>query len=182
MRKTGLILTAPLLAVSLAFAQQGGDQPLSQQPAPEKSPVQLGAQPETPPATGAAGAIPAQADNQIRAQEFIGMKVVDRQDNEVAKVNDLLLDKNGKTAGVVLSVRGFLGITDKRIALPWEQIEIVKGHNPGDKEIVRIAMTEEQLEAAPSFKTRDDLEDERRAQQSQRQTLHQGQSAPKTYQ
>jgi sporulation protein YlmC with PRC-barrel domain len=182
MRKSGLILAAPLLAVSVAFAQQSGDQPLSQQPAPEKTPVQPGAQPGTRPATGTAGAIHEQAENQIRAQEFIGTKVVDLQDKEIAKVNDLLLDKNGKAAGVVLSVRGFLGIVDKRIAVPWEQVEIVKGHSPGDKEIVRIAMTQEQLEAVPSFKTREALEAERQAQQTQRQTLQPGQSAPKTYQ
>ena len=56
-------------------------------------------------------------------------------------------DKNGKVAGVVLTVGGVFGIGDKLVAVPWQQIKV----SAGDEPTLRIAMSKEQLEAAPYF-------------------------------
>jgi sporulation protein YlmC with PRC-barrel domain len=168
MRKTGLILATPLLAVSLAFAAPpGSGNPLSNQSGFDNTP------PRSAQGSATAGTIQEQATNQVRAEEMIGSKVFGLLNTQVAKVDDLVLDKSGKVDGVLLSVGGFLGVGEKLIAVPWEQVEIVKGHNQGDKEIIRIAMTRDQLETAPSFKSREALEAERQAEPAKRQQMPQ---------
>lgn len=176
MRKTGLLLATPFLAASLAFAAQPGSGSTPANPSgPHTSP-------RTAQSSESAGAIQQQTANQVLAENIIGMEVYGIQDNQVAKVDDIVLDKDGKVDGVLLSVGGFLGLGDKLVAVPWQQLEIVQGHNPGDKERIRIAMSEDQLKAAPSFKSREAAEAEQRAEhakQLQEQHRQQDQQAPK---
>ncbi len=161
-KKMGLILAALGLSTGLAFAQQSGDYrrspaasemtPAPPLAAPETAPMSGKtsepslAPSETAPASEATGTIAEQNANQIRAKELIGVKVVN-QDQKVGKVDDLLFDKNGKVAGVVLTVGGVFGIGDKLVAVPWQQIKV----SAGDEPTLRIAMSKEQLEAAPYF-------------------------------
>jgi hypothetical protein len=51
--------------------------------------------------------------------------------------------------GVVLSVGGVLGVGDKLVAVPWEQIDLIK--SKGGKPTLYVTMSKEQLEAAPYF-------------------------------
>ena len=93
--------------------------------------------------------IPVQAAHQIRTKELIGAKAV-HQDHDVGTVDDLLVEeKDAKVVGVVLSVGGVLGVGDKLVAVPWEHIDLIKGEGP--KPILYLAMSKEQLEAAPDF-------------------------------
>lgn len=149
MSKIGLMLAATCLTTGLAFAQQGGDYRLSNPAAPETVPMPSPPKPETRPTPGAAETISQQSADQIRTKELIGAKAV-HQDREVGKVDDLLVEeKNAKVAGVVLSVGGVFGVGDKLVAVPWEQIDLVKGKD--SKPTLYITMTKEQLEAAPYF-------------------------------
>lgn len=149
--KIGLMLAASYLATSLAFAQQGGDYrlPNPNPAAPESVPMPSAPQSESESAPGAAETISQQSADQIRTKELIGAKAV-HQDREVGKVDDLLVEeKDAKVTGVVLSVGGVFGVGDKLVAIPWEQIDLVKGKD--SKPTLYITMTKEQLEAAPYF-------------------------------
>jgi sporulation protein YlmC with PRC-barrel domain len=150
MSKTiGLILVALGLSTGLAFAQQGGDYQRSNPAAPETVPMPSATKPEPTPAPGVAGTISQQAANQIRTRELIGAKAV-HEGSDVGNVDDLLVEeKNGKVVGVVLSVGGVFGVGDKLVAVPWEQIDLIKGE--GHQPILYLAMSEEQLEVAPYF-------------------------------
>ena len=77
--------------------------------------------------------------------------------------------------GVVLSVGGFLGIGEKWVAVPVEQIDF-----PTDEQPARllVAVTEEQLKNAPDFMTREAVEAERAAEQAQQQAMEQQQQVP----
>lgn len=147
-KKMGLMLVAMGLSAGLAFAQQqGGDYRQTNPAAPETAPIPSATKPETAPK--ATGTIAEQAANQIRTKELIGAKAV-HESREVGKVDDLLVEeKNAKVVGVVLSVGGVLGVGDKLVAVPWEQIDLIKGK--GNKPALYITMTKEQLEAAPYF-------------------------------
>ena len=146
-KKMGLILVAMGLSTGLAFAQQqGSDYRRSNPAASETTPAPSLAQPESAPASGTTGTIAEQGSHQIRAKELIGIKVVN-QDQKVGKVDDLLLDRDGKVTGVVLGVGGIFGVGDKQVAVPWQQVRV----SAGDEPTLRIAMSKEQLEAAPYF-------------------------------
>jgi len=99
-------------------------------------------------------------------EEVIGKDVVNVMDEEVGTIADLVMDQDQKLVGVVLSVGGFLGIGDKWVAIPVDQIDF-----PTDEQPARLllAVTEEQLKNAPDFVTRDVVEAEQAAAQAQQQ-------------
>jgi hypothetical protein len=116
-----------------------------------------------------------QDDAQILASdEVIGTAVHNINDEEVGSIADLVMDQDHKLAGVVLSVGGFLGVGDKWVAVPVEQIELPKGDQPAR---LLLAVTEEQLTNAPDFITKATAEAEEAAAQQQ-QMMQQQQVPP----
>jgi sporulation protein YlmC with PRC-barrel domain len=55
--------------------------------------------------------------NQIRASKMIGSAVYDVQNRKIGKVRDLVLDRAGQIAAVVVDVGSFLGAGGKNVAV-----------------------------------------------------------------
>jgi hypothetical protein len=108
----------------------------------------------------------------LAEDEVIGKDVVNINDEGVGTITDLVMDQDQKLVGVVLSVGGFLGIADKWVAIPVDQIDFPTDEQPAR---LRVAVTEEQLKNAPDFMTRQEVEAEEAAQQAQQQAV-QGQA------
>jgi uncharacterized protein YrrD len=96
--------------------------------------------------------------------EVIGKEVVNDMGEPVGSIADLVMDQDQKLVGVVLSVGGFLGVGDKWVAVPVEQIDF-----PTPEEPARLLapVSEEQLTNAPDFMTREAMEAEQAATQGQ---------------
>lgn len=92
--------------------------------------------------------------------ELIGADVVNNMDEKVGTIADLVMDQDQKLVGVVLSVGGFLGIGEKWVAVPVEQIDFPSAEQPAR---LLAAVSEEQLKNAPDFTTREALEAEQAA-------------------
>jgi hypothetical protein len=140
-----------------------------QEPAEEAAPAQEGEE-AAPPAEMAF--IEVQDEAQFLADdEVIGKSVINVMDEEVGTIADLVMDQEQKLVGVVLSVGGFLGIGEKWVAIPVDQIDF-----PTDEQPARllVAVTEEQLKNAPDFMTREAVE----AEQAQQQAMEQQQQVP----
>jgi sporulation protein YlmC with PRC-barrel domain len=116
------------------------------------------AAPATPPPSDAV--ISAQSDGEVRADQLIGMTVYNAEGEKVGSVHDILLDKEGKATGVVLSVGGVLGVGAKSVGLTWKEIDVKP-----EQQQVQINYSKDQLEAAPDFKTTDQINSEMNAQQ-----------------
>jgi sporulation protein YlmC with PRC-barrel domain len=129
----------------------------SAQPAPAPA---AQAAPANPPPSDAV--ISAQSEGELRADQLIGMTVYNAEGQKVGSVHDILLDKEGKATGVVLSVGGVLGVGAKSVGLTWKEIDV----KPEQKQ-VQISYTKDQLEAAPDFKTTEQINSEMNAQQQQ---------------
>ena len=82
----------------------------------------------------------------FRASKVIGSSVVNEANDTVGKVDDIIIAENGKSPYVVLSVGGFLGIGDKLVILPYEQLTTM------DRKIVMQGATKDALKDLPSFK------------------------------
>ena len=108
-------------------------------------------------------------------EEVIGKHVINVMDEDVGTIADLVMDQEQKLVGVVLSVGGFLGIGDKWVAIPVDQIDF-----PTDEQPARllVAVTEEQLKNAPDFTTRATVEAREAAEQAQLQQQQQMQQVP----
>jgi sporulation protein YlmC with PRC-barrel domain len=116
------------------------------------------AAPASPPPSDAV--ISAQSDGEVRADQLIGMTVYNAAGEKVGSVHDILLDKEGKATGVVLSVGGVLGVGAKSVGLTWKEIDVKP-----EQQQVQINYSKDQLEAAPDFKTTDQINSEMNAQQ-----------------
>jgi sporulation protein YlmC with PRC-barrel domain len=81
-----------------------------------------------------------------RASKVIGSTVVNDAGDTVGKVDEIIVGPDGKAPFVVLSVGGFLGIGDKLVALPYEQMR-----TDGSK-IVLPGATKDSLKGLPEFK------------------------------
>lgn len=82
-----------------------------------------------------------------RASRLIGMSVRNKQDENIGRVSDIVIDlDSGKVAYAVLSTGGFFGLGGKLIAVPLQSFT----PQPGDKNLL-LDMDRQTLEQAPGF-------------------------------
>lgn len=93
-----------------------------------------------------------QAPEQISANTYIGQSVYNSADESIGTINDLIMEKDGGVAAAVIGVGGFLGIGEKWVAVPFNNIAVSQTPDSDD---VKLTTTEtaESLQAAPEFKT-----------------------------
>jgi sporulation protein YlmC with PRC-barrel domain len=53
---------------------------------------------------------------------IVGRVVINKQGEEVADVEDLIIDENDNVAKIILSIGGFLGMSDKLVAVPFKPL------------------------------------------------------------
>jgi sporulation protein YlmC with PRC-barrel domain len=83
---------------------------------------------------------------QLRAEQMIGADVRNMDNEDLGEIEDVVLAKEGGASYVVLSHGGFLGLGEKQVAIPFGELKVA-----GDLDVFYVAMTEEQIENAPSF-------------------------------
>jgi putative membrane protein len=87
----------------------------------------------------------AQPEQTVSIDEILGSPVVNANGDEIAEIEDLVVDQN-QTHYAILSVGGFLGIGDKKVAIPLDQLQLGE-----DESYLMSAETEEQLEQMPAY-------------------------------
>jgi len=92
--------------------------------------------------------IPAVKEHFMLASDVKGHKVVNKNAEDLGKVDDYMLDlETGRIAYVVLSFGGFLGMGDKLFAIPWSAFTVQLFENDlrivlnVDKEILKTAQS-----------------------------------------
>ena len=81
-----------------------------------------------------------------RASKVIGTSVVNDANDTVGKIDDVIIGEDGKAPFVVLSVGGFLGVGDRLVVLPYDQLRTAGG------KVVLPGATKDALKALPEFK------------------------------
>ena len=83
--------------------------------------------------------------DQIRASKMIGSSVYDVQNRNIGKVRDLVLDKDGKIAAVVVDVGTFLGMGGKSVAVKLSDLKT-------DNNRITLDRTKEQLQQMANYR------------------------------
>jgi putative membrane protein len=128
-----------------------GQQPAAGETAEDQGPAVTAPKPDQQQAANEPMPAPAATEptgDQIRANDVIGSGVVNTNGDQVGEVKDLVIDAN-KVEYAVVSVGGFLGIGDKDVAIPLDQLKLGK-----DKTYLMSAETEDQLKQMPEYKPR----------------------------
>ncbi len=61
--------------------------------------------------------------DQIRASKVVGSTVYDRQNRDIGRVKDIILDRDGKVAEVIVDVGAVLGMGGKLVAVHWSDFK-----------------------------------------------------------
>jgi sporulation protein YlmC with PRC-barrel domain len=86
--------------------------------------------------------------NQMRASKIIGANVYDRENQKVGSVYDLILDRDGRVADVVVDVGSVLGIGGKNLAVKMSDLKT-------DNNRLTLNQTKQQLQAAANYEVED---------------------------
>jgi len=65
-----------------------------------------------------------------RASKLVGVNVYNEANEKIGDINDVILDKSGKVANVVLGVGGFLGMGEHYVAVPFDKLKWVNEPAP----------------------------------------------------
>ena len=108
--------------------------------------------------TGTAGLMPAPmmeregyqsvSYDQLTADDVTGAAVYGPDDERVGEIGELLMSDDGKLDNAIVDVGGFLGLGEKQVEVPFDNLQILQGDN--DMRIY-IDATEEQLESLPEY-------------------------------
>ena len=83
----------------------------------------------------------------VAAKQIIGANVVDAAQEDVGKIEDLIIDsRDSRVAYAILSVGGFLGMGDSRFPVPWDAIDF-----DADRRSAALKLERERLKDAPTF-------------------------------
>jgi len=93
-------------------------------------------------------------DNKVavahRASKIAGMTVKNRANEDLGKVEDLVIDERGNVRYAAVSFGGFLGFNDKLFAVPWKALTIKNDVN-STTQYVELNVSKRYLENAPGF-------------------------------
>jgi sporulation protein YlmC with PRC-barrel domain len=62
---------------------------------------------------------------QWQASQLEGLAVYNNNNERIGEINEMLVDNSGKIQAVVIGVGGFLGIGERDVAVPFEQVKFV---------------------------------------------------------
>jgi len=132
-----LLLAAPAFAQSTPTTPPAGDKPSATAPAPSGQMQYYNQQP-----------------NQMRASVLLGANVTNTANETVGEINEIILDKDGRIAAVVVGVGGFLGIGEREVALDYKSLTIKydpSAMTNAGATTVQVNATKDTLKNAPAW-------------------------------
>jgi hypothetical protein len=82
-----------------------------------------------------------------RASKIVGSVVRNDANQRIGKINDVIIGRNDRALVAVVSAGGFLGVGDKLVAVPYDQLR----PTPDGKGFVLAGGTKDALKSLPAF-------------------------------
>ena len=114
-------------------------------------------------AQGSSSTQTASATGEWQASKLIHMNVYNGQNQKIGDIKELMLDKSGKIANVVIGVGGFLGMGEHDVAVNFDRLKwsdtscdngikpVVDRHNKTYPDHAVLDATKDQLKSMPNF-------------------------------
>jgi hypothetical protein len=133
---------SPVVPASPPAAAPGPEEP--------KAPVRPEPAPPTEPATQSPETtVSPKRPDPPPAAGVLGRDVRGPHDEDMGKVIDVLVDKEGRPTAAVIDFGGFLGVGSRKVAVSWEALKF----DPSAPDTpVRIALGRTDVQAAPEYK------------------------------
>jgi hypothetical protein len=88
--------------------------------------------------------------SEVAASDLLNQKVKNSANETVGDINDLSIGSDGKIAAVIIGLGGFLGMGEKNVSLPYDQLNVSRDAN--GYLVVTVNATKDSLQAAPEWK------------------------------
>jgi sporulation protein YlmC with PRC-barrel domain len=85
----------------------------------------------------------------ITVTDYYKQNVYDPSDQKIGEIKDVLITKDGKVGAFIVAVGGFVGMGEKDVAVPFEDI---KGTKKNDKWYLTMQANKDELKNAPGLK------------------------------
>ena len=107
-------------------------------------------QPTEPPKAERAPAAERTQPGPWSADRLMDTQIRSREGEEIGEIEDLLVDDSGKIASVVVEVGGFLGMGEKHVLLPFQDLDLTRD---GEGNVLLKSNADKaKLETAPEYK------------------------------
>ncbi|WP_092037409.1 PRC-barrel domain-containing protein [Methylobacterium pseudosasicola] len=154
---SGAVAQAPSTGSDGASGQAPPASPPAVQPAPGAT---TGAAPAAAPATQAPPANAAQQQQQqgtpatvLDTQDYeslLGRSVRSAGGDELGRVIDIIIDKDGHPRAAIIDFGGFLGVGTRKIAVDWRALRFTADGNKERK--LSVALSRNQVRVSPEYK------------------------------
>lgn len=84
----------------------------------------------------------------MRASRLIGMTVYNDANENIGDINEIVLRPDGKVAAVIIGVGGFLGLGERDVAVPFDQVKMTAD---GDNTRLTTVLSRDSLTNAPAW-------------------------------
>src|ERR1700751_3657464 len=161
-----IVAIAPITAAGIYGGNSNGAQDagrsaqarqVAETPEPSSSPS--GQKPENPPPTAAPPAAappnpspgtPAMVLDDQEVSTILGKSVRSNADEDMGRIVDIIVSRDGQARAAVIDFGGFLGIGMRKIAVDWRALNFAPGGKPAGT--ITVDLTRNQVRLAPEYK------------------------------
>ncbi|WP_281981320.1 PRC-barrel domain-containing protein [Thalassorhabdomicrobium marinisediminis] len=90
------------------------------------------------------------AYDDLTTEDLTGANVYGANDEDIGEVSELILSEDGKIEQAVLDIGGFLGLGEHSVAVPMDELQIIRDEAGMDLRVY-IESSQEALEAQPEY-------------------------------
>jgi hypothetical protein len=154
-RRLLVVCTMVLVATSLAFGwTRTPDEKQISQSKPRAN-DQLAEREPTPATLAAVEMLPGDSGTPAifldaqQVTDVLGKSVRDSRGEDVGRIVDVIVTRDGQTRAAVLDFGGFLGVGSRKIALDWSALSFAGDGGPNH---IAIDLTRDQMRLAPEYR------------------------------
>jgi hypothetical protein len=136
------ILIAIVAAAFAAFAAANAADDSVPPPANKAAPQGAAKEPAPPPSVTVIGA--------RDAHGILGREVRSAANEDMGRIVDVIVDREGTVRAAVIDFGGFLGVGSRKIVVDWNALHFGSVANKSDS--ITLELTKEQVTAAPEYK------------------------------
>jgi len=88
--------------------------------------------------------------DQQDVQGILGRQVLSSANEDMGRVIDIVVDRNGQVRAAVIDFGGFLGVGSRKVAIDWNVLRFAPTGSQSDR--ITLDLTRDQVKAAPAYK------------------------------
>lgn len=138
--RAGSLILLLILGTMASSSVPAADEPAT--PAKPAAPQELAKEPAPPPSVTVIGA--------RDALGILGREVRSAANENMGRIVDVIVDREGKARAAVIDFGGFLGVGSRKIVVDWNALHF--GRVASKRDSITLELTKEQVTAAPEYK------------------------------